>query len=69
MKNHLGASKGARSKMKRDKFVIFQYSYDLCFVPIIAPFQRLFRLLKSNKPAYILALSALDSVLTSINVS
>ncbi|MBZ6710381.1 hypothetical protein FMJ60_26795 [Klebsiella quasipneumoniae] len=35
MKNHLGASKGAHSKMKQDKFVIFQYSYSLCFVPII----------------------------------
>ncbi|EAW9403127.1 hypothetical protein QD58_07975 [Salmonella enterica] len=39
MKNHLGASKGAYSKMKQDKFVIFQYTYRLCFVPIIAPSQ------------------------------
>ncbi|EIX9792847.1 hypothetical protein ML243_004874 [Klebsiella pneumoniae] len=23
--------------MKQDKFVIFQYSYSLCFVPITAP--------------------------------
>ena len=41
MKIHLGASKGAYSKMKQDKFVIFQYSYGLCSVPIIAPFQTL----------------------------
>ncbi|AIU73935.1 hypothetical protein AT03_17070 [Hafnia alvei FB1] len=53
MKNKVGAQKGAFIKMKQENIYIYQWLYEVCCVPLIAPFQTLPKSTEINtKPAY-----------------
>lgn len=41
MKNKVGAQKGAFIKMKQENMYIYQWLDGLCYVPIIAPFNKI----------------------------
>lgn len=40
MKTKAGAQKGAFIKMKQENMYVYQWLYVVCYVPIIAPFNR-----------------------------
>lgn len=53
MKNKTGAQKGAFVKMKQENMYIYQWLYEFCYVPIIAPFQTLSKSTEINlNPVY-----------------
>lgn len=41
MKNKVGAQKGAFIKMKQENIYVYQWLYGVCYVPIIAPLNKI----------------------------